>query len=170
MASKDRAAVESGLSDLLGNVIKKDREQGGRGEAPKLPDPQPDHSNTSVTVLENTSDSTNVQAHNNTETQNDNNTETQVIKPTRKKRETDGRSLLERRVEEAKALAETGTTTMTLRIPAGLNDWLDEYIHGSWPDKVKKQQLVTEALQLLYARRGKPKEEIFPTELLSEKP
>ena len=38
------------------------------------------------------------------------------------------------------------------------------------PDKVKKQQLVTEALMLLYARRGKPKEEILPTELLPEKP
>jgi hypothetical protein len=168
VASKDRAAVESGLSDLLGNVIKKDREQAGRGEAPK-PGESPDQINTSVTVLDNTDNKTSTQTHNNTDTQYDNNTETQVIKPPRKKRPAEERPTLERRFEEAKALAETSTTTMTLRIPAGLNAWLDEYVHGSWPDKVKKQQLVTEALMLLYARRGKPKEEILPTELLEEK-
>ena len=151
MASKERAAVETGLDDILGNVIKRDRAQAGRRDTPES-------INTSVTVLDNTENKTNVQSGNNTVTQ--------VIKQERRKKAPEGRSLLERRVEEAKALSETATTTMTLRIPAGLNEWLDEYVHGSWPEKIKKQQLVTEALLLLYARRGKPKEEILPTEFL----
>lgn len=167
MANKDRVAVENGLSDILGNVIKRDRETAGRSDG--QPVTKPGESNTSVTVIDNTSDNTNVQSDNNTLTQNDKNTATPVIKRERKKAPTDERSLLEKRREEAKTLAETSTTTMTLRIPAGLNDWLDEYVHGSWPDRIKKQQLVTEALMLLYARRGKPKEEIVPTELLEDK-
>ena len=166
MASKERANVQTGLSDLLGNVIKRDQATGGRGET----DISKNDINTSVTVLDNTENKTNVQYDKNTLTQDDGNTETQVIKRERKKKPTDERPTLERRIEEAQALSETSTMTMTLRIPAGLNDWLDEYVHGSWPDKIKKQQLVTEALMLLYARRGKPKEEILSTELLSEKP
>jgi hypothetical protein len=49
-----------------------------------------------------------------------------------------------------------------------MNDWLDTYVHGAWPEKVKKQELVVEGLRLLIARRGKPKEEIISTELLPE--
>jgi hypothetical protein len=164
VANKDRATVQTGLSDILGSVIKRDQAVGGRGEV----ELSKDEVNTSVSVLYNTDNKTNVQYNNNTLTQHDTTTETQVIKRERKKKPADERPVLEKRIEEAQALSETSTTTMTLRIPAGLNDWLDEYVHGSWPDKVKKQQLVTEALMLLYARRGKPKEEIIPTELLSE--
>src|SRR4051812_11137073 len=40
----------------------------------------------------------------------------------------DERPLLERRIEEALALADSATTTVTLRIPHALNDWLDEYV------------------------------------------
>ena len=47
MANKDREAVNSGLNDLLGNVIRTDRERAGRGKpevsvpAPAAPAPAP---------------------------------------------------------------------------------------------------------------------------------
>ena len=58
--------------------------------------------------------------------------------------------------------------TVTLRIPHALNEWLDEYVHRSWPQRVRKQELVTEALKLLYARRGRAGEDILSTPLLGE--
>jgi hypothetical protein len=65
-------------------------------------------------------------------------------------------------------MAESGTTTVTLRIPRELNDWLDEYVHRAWPEKVRKQALVIEGLQMLFARRGRPGEPILETGLLPE--
>ncbi len=75
---------------------------------------------------------------------------------------------VERRVGEAEALSETPTMTVTLRIPQGFNEWLDGYVHGSWPQRIRKQELVVEALRLIYARRGKAGEEIIATPLLGE--
>jgi hypothetical protein len=65
-------------------------------------------------------------------------------------------------------MAGSPTTTVTLRIPRELNDWLDEYIHRAWPEKVRKQDLVSEGLRLAFARRGRPGEPILPTALLPE--
>jgi hypothetical protein len=65
-------------------------------------------------------------------------------------------------------MAASPTTTVTLRIPRELNDWLDEYIHRAWPQKVRKQDLVGEALRLAFARRGRPGEPVLPTPLLPE--
>ena len=45
---------------------------------------------------------------------------------------------------------------MTLRIPAELNEWLNEYRHLSYPRRIEKQSLVIEALRLLYIARGQP--------------
>lgn len=170
MANKDRAAVESGISDILGNVIQSDRSRSGRGEEQPVPSPQNDIM-TSPSIISEEGNNTVAHYDNNTLTQPDSVTEkpqSSSRKRQPKQESKDGRPLLERRIEEAQDLAETSTTTVTLRIPHGLNDWLDEYVHGSWPEKIKKQQLVIEALQLLFARRGKPKEEILPTELLPE--
>ena len=88
--------------------------------------------------------------------------------PTAEAAASEGEPLIANRVEAAQDLALTPTMTVTLRIPHGLNDWLDEYVHGSWPQKIKKQELVIEALRLLYARRGRAKEELVETELLGE--
>ena len=63
-------------------------------------------------------------------------------------------------------MAGSPTATVTLRLPRELNAWLDEYIHRAWPERVHKQALVTEALQLLFARRGRPGEPLLETELL----
>jgi len=38
---------------------------------------------------------------------------------------------------------------ITLRVPEGLNDWLDEYAHAHRKSGVKKQDLVSRAIQLL---------------------
>jgi hypothetical protein len=80
----------------------------------------------------------------------------------------DQAGLLEARIEEAEYLAGTPTITVTVRIPRALNDWLDAYVHGSWPERVLKQGLVIEALKLLYARRGRPGEPVRETELLKK--
>lgn len=163
MASKERAAVSNGLTDILGNVIQADRRQSGRGE-----EPTPSDTMTNVTAIEEANNNTIGHYDNNTVGQTDNNTNTLPTsrKRTTRKEASQERPLLERRTEEAKAMAETPTMTVTLRIPTAFNDWLDEYLHGSYPVKIKKQELVVEALQLVYARRGKPKEEILETELL----
>jgi hypothetical protein len=86
----------------------------------------------------------------------------------RRKQERRADNLLESRVSEAKQMAESSTTTVTLRIPRELNDWLDEYVHRAWPERVRKQELVIEGLRLLFARRGRPGEPILETGLLPE--
>src|SRR5438067_1173238 len=87
----------------------------------------------------------------------------------RYRRKNDARShLLEKRLALADELAGTPTTTVTLRLPSGLNQWLDGYVHGAWQTKVRKQALVIEALRLLIARRGGPGEDLVPTPLLGE--
>jgi hypothetical protein len=70
------------------------------------------------------------------------------------------------RLAQAERMARTPTTTVTLRVPQEFNAWLDEYVHRSWPDRVRKQELVTEALRLLFARRGRHGEPVISTELL----
>ena len=75
--------------------------------------------------------------------------------------------VLEKRLALVDELARTPTATVTLRLPTGLNQWLDGYVHGAWPTRIRKQELVVEALRLLIARRGSPNEEALATDLLS---
>lgn len=72
------------------------------------------------------------------------------------------------RAAEARRLVDSPTVTVTFRLPRELNDWLDEYVHRSWPERVRKQELVAEALRLLFARRGRAGEPIVPTDFLPE--
>lgn len=72
------------------------------------------------------------------------------------------------RVETATKMAHSPTMTVTLRLPREMNDWLDAYVHGAWPVRIKKQELVVEGLRLLIARRGNPQEEFIETDLLPE--
>ena len=76
------------------------------------------------------------------------------------------RKTLEKRIDLARELSKSPTTTVTLRLPHGMNDWLDGYVHRAWPERVRKQELVAEGLMLLIARRGGPGEPVFDTELL----
>ncbi len=173
MANKDRTAVENGLSDILGNVIQSDRRRAGRGEEPSVPPAAMDTVTSPPEMDE--ADNKTIGHYDNKAIVQDGNITREPAEPAsaaapRKRRSEpkDETTALQRRITEAQALAHSPTTTVTLRIPHALNDWLDEYVHGSWPEKVKKQQLVTEALQLLFARRGRPKEEVLPTALLPE--
>ncbi len=175
MANNDRAVVQSGLDDLLGNVIKSDQKSAGRSqkelEVPVVETPiklEPD-----MTLLQYdniTQSQTNKQT--NVRDNNKSDTPRELLTPTPKKRSvkpaSSESSTLEHRREEAADMARATTMTVTLRIPAPLNEWLDEYVHRSWPSKIKKQALVIEALQILYVRRGRPGEDIIETELLPE--
>jgi hypothetical protein len=74
------------------------------------------------------------------------------------------RTLLVERQKEADRKANSKTTTVTLRIPTELNEWLDEYRHLSYPQRIEKQSLVIEALRLLYMARGQPGTEAYNLE------
>jgi hypothetical protein len=188
MPERDRTAVSQELSqllggsettDLLGSVIRSDRHRAGRS----VPFAEPD-TMTSHTVIR--------QYDNETGTQSDHNTSSLASKqaspvPLRQADTTKGiravgtraqpdsgnqesatGDLLARRLAEAKRIAESATTTVTLRLPRELNDWLDEYVHRAWPARVRKQELVIEGLRMLFARRGRPGEPILPTGLLPQ--
>src|SRR4051794_39430489 len=77
---------------------------------------------------------------------------------------------LEKRIALARELAASPTTTVTLRVPMGLNEWLDAYLHAAWPQKVRKQERVTEALRLLIARRGAAEDGVLATDLVGDCP
>ena len=189
MPKRDRAAVNQGLSqilagsdapDLLGNIIRSDRRRSGR----VLPDTAEQDTMTGHAASG--------QYDNQTSTQPDHTTSGPAGKSAEHvavgksdtaaehlgagsgKREARGQpegragDLLDGRVAEARGMAESPTTTVTLRIPRELNDWLDEYIHRAWPERVRKQDLVSEGLRLVFARRGRPGEPILPTTLLPE--
>jgi hypothetical protein len=188
MPERDRTAVSQELSqllggsettDLLGSVIRSDRHKAGRTVPPAEPDTMTSH-----TVIR--------QYDNETSTQSDHNTSSHASKrsnpvPLRQADTTKGvcavvsrtrpdsgnqesatGDLLVRRLAEAQRMAESATTTVTLRLPRELNDWLDEYVHRAWPERVRKQELVIEGLRMLFARRGRPGEPILPTGLLPE--
>ncbi len=82
------------------------------------------------------------------------------------------RALLAERLQEADRKSKSKTTTVTLRIPTELNDWLDEYRYLSYPQRIEKQALVIEGLRLLYMARGQPGTEAFNLEeaLLAKTP
>src|SRR4051812_16278251 len=76
-------------------------------------------------------------------------------------------AVLERRARQAEEMAGTPTITVTLRIPAAFNEWLDAYRHLSYPRRVGKQELVVEGLKMAYMRRGNPGEPILePVEVV----
>jgi hypothetical protein len=54
--------------------------------------------------------------------------------------------------------------TRALLMERQLNDWLDEYRHLSYPQRIEKQSLVIEGLRLLYMARGQPGTESFNLE------
>jgi hypothetical protein len=97
---------------------------------------------------------------------------TSEVAPRREARKRAGKdetpNILATRLAEAKRMAESPTTTVTLRVPQELNGWLDEYVHRAWPERVRKQELVAEALRMLFARRGRPGEAVVLTELLPD--
>lgn len=187
MARKDREAVNRGLeevlggTDILGNVISRDRERYRRSEpdaqtAPAAPETPEYDNNTSHTVIQQYDTPAIPQA----DTQEDKQTDSEAIRQTtiqtdqpKRRRHTRAAggtpdATLALRVSRATEISKGPTTTITLRVPAQMNEWLDEYVHKAWPTKVKKQDLVTEALRMLIARRGSAGEEPIPTRLLPE--
>ena len=61
--------------------------------------------------------------------------------------------------EQAKRLAATPAMPITLRLPTGLNDFLDDYAHEHRKEGVKKQDLVARAVQLLVIELAAPEAE-----------
>src|SRR3954453_15838299 len=70
-------------------------------------------------------------------------------------------AVLERRAREAEEMAGTPTVTVTLRLPAAFNQWLDAYRPRSYPRGVGKQELVGEGLKIACMRRGNAGEPIL---------
>jgi hypothetical protein len=189
MPKRDRAAVNQELSqilagsdapDLLGNIIRSDRRRSGRelpdtaeqdtmtghavsGQYDKQASTQPDHKSSGQAGK-----SASPVAVGQADTAAEHLREGTAKQEARGQPKGRAGDPLNGRVAEAKRMAESPTTTVTLRIPKELNDWLDEYIHRSWPERVRKQDLVSEGLRLVFARRGRPGEPILPTTLLPE--
>ncbi len=189
MPKRDRTAVNQELSqilggpgatDLLGGVIRSDRRRAGRA----LPAAAGQNTMTSHAVIGQYDNEASGQPDRRTSGQTGKAASPVAVGPTgppagrpgagaprrgRKRQPERGTSdLLEGRAAEARRMAESPTTTVTLRIPRELNAWLDEYIHRAWPEKVRKQDLVIEGLRLAFTRRGRPGEPILPTALLPE--
>ena len=57
-----------------------------------------------------------------------------------------------------KALGETPMQPVTLKMPGGLNEYLDDYVHEHYKEKVKKQDLIRRAIELVIyeLETGKP--------------
>jgi hypothetical protein len=72
-----------------------------------------------------------------------------------------GRSVAKERMAVAEEMSKSPTMTVTLRIPAAFNAWLDAYRHLSYPQRVGKQELVVEGLKMVYLQRGRPGEPIL---------
>lgn len=187
MAKRDRDETKKGMADLfassgtdlVGNIIAGDRQRSGRGAAAADENNYDNMTNNNVIkeydkqtnkqADKQTSRQTDKQPHKQTTTQADREAHKQTNKlrpPAPTSHLPDSSSVrLAERVAQAAQMAETPTMTVTLRIPQALNDWLDGYVHQAWPERIKKQELVVEALRLLIARRGNPKEEIIETDL-----
>lgn len=185
-------ASESG--DLLNNVIQSDRRRAGRAglllskeTAPSGEKPLSFYDDrTSQNVISEYDNKADIQTSNMATTQADKQASQPVMTPADKFREAPvmpvpkltlprkhknpagPTDLVNARMAEGRCMAESPTTTVTLRLPRGLNDWLDEYVHRAWPERVRKQELVAEALRMLFVRRGRPGERILDTELLSQ--
>jgi hypothetical protein len=198
MPKRDRDAVSQGLSDilgstetsdLLGSVIRSDRRRAGRVAPASGEDAaKPNGDMTGHSVIAQYDNKTYNRTDNRASGQTDKQVSVQadvqagpieigqadnplIESPKgegRKRPERRLENLLEKRASEVKQMVASPTTTVTLRIPGELNDWLDEYVHRAWPERVRKQELVVEGLRLLFARRGRPGEPILETELLPE--
>ena len=181
-------------SDLLGSVIQSDRSRAGRRRPAKPGDSISPAEKAGPSYDEKTSQHVIGEYDNTADQQPDTTTSRQAGKPAsrpaigqadrlpesapgavpkrthpmKQKRVSEPTDLVACRIAEGRRLADTPTTTVTLRLPRGLNDWLDEYVHRAWPERIRKQELVAEALRLLLARRGRPGEPVLDTELLPE--
>jgi hypothetical protein len=74
------------------------------------------------------------------------------------------RKLLEERAEAAERMAASPAVTITLRIPAAFNEWLDAYRHLSYPQRIGKQDLVVEGLTMAFLRRGGPGQTVLSSD------
>ena len=188
MAKNDRISVNERMDDLLGNVISKDRQTSGRAAVEPKPGVQPTNPNSddsmtitqydNVTILQEDKQTnkqpdkqTDNQANRQADKQSPGKTDKLVAGPRLKASENDQPNqiktlaeIVRERTEEAAKMGGTGTTTVTLRIPIELNEWLDEYTHAYYKEKVKKQDLVKEALTLLYLKLGRPGEIVIESE------
>ena len=66
---------------------------------------------------------------------------------------------IKERLTTAQELCNSQLVPVTLRLPEAVNRWIDEYVHGAWESRLKKQDLIKEALTLLFihrARNGDP--------------
>lgn len=77
------------------------------------------------------------------------------------------RGLIKKRYLKALEMADSKTTTVTIRVPEELADWLDRYVALSYPKKLAKGGLVIRSLILGYTLLGEPKE-VMLSKLLRE--
>jgi len=132
---------ETPADDLIGRIVERDRERSGRKPRP-TPEAAPAEAEENITG--NITAQLSAQAESKEAAQ----LSAQADAPRRSKAEAQGRGKKEwHRI--ARNLGGTRMIPITLRIPEGLNDWLDDWAHEHRKQGVKKQDLVARAVQLL---------------------
>lgn len=191
MARRERDAVRDGLAqlfgdspDLLAGVIWSDRVRAGRdGQTPAYAGTEPtEHGEPPVHGDTHTAASpVRLDYDKQTDKHTDLPTTAHTDSPThtpacnqahasvKRKRPQEPNRLRAERLAEADRLAAGPTLTVTLRLPQAFNAWLDEYVHRSWPVRIRKQELLGEALRLLFVHRGRAGEPLLLTDWLDSK-
>lgn len=139
-------------SDTLTRIIERDRANSGRlnqastSEEESSPEKQAAHITSNITAHEGFNKASNNTAHKATQVTSKEETHTARHQATKTAIKVSAKEVARKRAQE---LAASRPMPITLRLPEGLNDWLDDYAHAHRKEGVKKQDLIARAVQLL---------------------
>lgn len=153
MASERKPLIAPGSVlpsiDTLSRILERDRQRSGRNPLPKPEDP-PLAAGTPVPASAPAGQGEAKDAHitSNITAHTESNTDARPRRTRKGQTDTSQKSLVEAQ-GYAHHLASTRAIPITLRLPEGLNDWLDEYAHTHRKQGVRKQDLIARAVALL---------------------
>jgi len=138
----EEGSILAPQADLMSRVIGRDRAQSGRETGP--PEAKSDPSFEDANITSNITDNITISDDAQSGIQDD-------VQKAAKPRVRQVAKLTEREdaLQYARELLATVAQPITLRMPEGLNDYLDETAHEHRKARVKKQDLVSAAVQLL---------------------
>ncbi len=125
---------EAAGTDVMSRVLERDREKSGRKGPAHVEEPIPDDITSNINAHITTQEEIREYSHAET------NAPAQITAQQRSKPAA---------LKYAKQLAQTPAQPITLRLPEGLNDFLDDQAHQRRKKGVKKQDLVALGMQLL---------------------
>lgn len=161
MARDRKPLIEPGsllpeAETLIGRILERDRQTSGRkaqefslSPAPEsVPEAPPQSANETGNITSNITAHILAQQENIATRQKASNRRSKAETQSAAQQDTQPRILTETQAY-AQQLAATRAIPITLRMPEGLNDWLDDYAHQHRKQGVKKQDLIARAVELL---------------------